>query len=470
MVIPELPEGHIRVLVERPKDNSLIEAAATCLAGEDPTPSIQSYISNNASFPFVIDPSYGAVAIGAGGGSNDVSLIELRPQNSQRFLVRAFVKASSPADIPRTLNDQLVHSDPGIGVLRACSNSRAVGTDFDVQQKLRTKRLVDAGYDGRGVAIAIVDTGIYRDRIAKLLGELTPGRAPTCDAANSWAPAAVATRPFQHRIGHGTMCAHDALISAPKATLLDIAMLLDRAPGDRGVPGTVGAAVKAFSFLANRWVDWTTIGSARPYQALVISNSWGIFHPSLEPSTGAVRYIDNPNHAFRLYFVRPLFRAGVDILFASNNCGPECPAATCLNKTTGMIMGANAYEEVLTIGGCDTNNDRVGYSSQGPSIAGMFSNKPDLTAYTHFLGSKSQRIWAPDTGVSTACPVAAGCVAALRSALPPTTTTTRALFDTLMATTIVGNGSATPAGQWNKDYGCGIINPIDAALSLGLGV
>ncbi len=33
-----------------------------------------------------------------------------------------------------------------------------------------------------------------------------------------------------------------------------------------------------------------------------------------------------------------------------------------------MIMGANAYKEVLTVGGCDTNDEIVGYSSRGPSI------------------------------------------------------------------------------------------------------
>jgi len=94
-----------------------------------------------------------------------------------------------------------------------------------------------------------------------------------------------------------------------------------------------------------------------------------------------------------------------------------------------MIMGANAYPEVLTVGGCDSENDVIGYSSRGPARP-LFTaaevaqkpdleRKPDISAYTHFLGSKTLRNYLPDTGVSAACPVAAGCIAALRTKASP---------------------------------------------------
>src|SRR5439155_8738184 len=126
--------------------------------------------------------------------------------------------------------------------------------------------------------------------------------------------------------------------------------------------------------------------------------------------------------------------------------------------------------EVLTLGGCDVNHDRVGYSSEGPSIAGMFPQKPDLTAYTHFLGSKSRRIFLPDSGVSASCAVAAGCVAALRSKLLPTAVAPADLFKALRNTGIKGNGSTTSGGTWNAQYGCGIIDPVAAGRSLGLSI
>jgi hypothetical protein len=132
-----------------------------------------------------------------------------------------------------------------------------------------------------------------------------------------------------------------------------------------------------------------------------------------------------------------------------------------------MIMGANAYQEVLTVGGCDTNDQMVGYSSRGPSIQNMFPDKPDLVAYTHFLGSKTVETFVPDTGVSAACPVAAGCVAALRTSaqVSPTRVPPAILFDTLR-NTAYKPGGAGPG--WTPDFGYGIIRPVAAGRALGV--
>ena len=129
-----------------------------------------------------------------------------------------------------------------------------------------------------------------------------------------------------------------------------------------------------------------------------------------------------------------------------------------LSKTGRMIMGANTYEEVLTVGGCDTHDQMVGYSSRGPSIAGMYQHKPDLVAYTHFLGSKTVGMCVPDTGVSAACPVAAGCVAALRTQFKPSTVTPRRMFQKLKDTAYRPGGG----GPWSPDFGYEVIRPVDA--------
>jgi hypothetical protein len=287
-----------------------------------------------------------------------------------------------------------------------------------------------------------------------------------------------------HRLGHGTMCAFDALIAAPKATLLDIAMLKARPYGDHRVPATVSAAMAAYWPLLYNWAIAPLLGKQKPkYSALVISNSWGIYHPCLDdfPVGHPGRFIDNPNHIFRL-FIRSLAMAGVDIVFAASNCGPECTSAVCLSRSSGMIMGANAYDEVLTLAGCDIKDQRVGYSSKGPSIPNMPQQKPDLTAYTHFLGSRMVRVpdwllarvpgaraisgYQPDSGTSAACPVAAGCVAALRThradrVTPP-------ISSAAMFTALKNTAHNPPGPGWNPDYGHGIIRPVAAARSLGL--
>ena len=140
------------------------------------------------------------------------------------------------------------------------------------------------------------------------------------------------------------------------------------------------------------------------------------------------------------------------------------PAAASA-ATVHSIMGASAYQDVLTVGGCDTTNLRVGYSSQGPSIPNMSPQKPDLVSYTHFLGSEAFGAGSPDSGTSAACPVAAGCVAALRTRLSPAAAPPANLFSQLRTTARPAAGM--PAG-WNGDYGYGILDPDAAAHSLGV--
>ncbi|HET9472235.1 MAG TPA: S8 family serine peptidase, partial [Usitatibacter sp.] len=99
---------------------------------------------------------------------------------------------------------------------------------------------------------------------------------------------------------------------------------------------------------------------------------------------------------------------------------------------------------------------------------GMYARKPDVTGYTHFLGSEAFGAGTPDSGTSAACPVAAGCVAALRSSakIPPRTTMPPArLFEALRASARPRPG---PRHAWNADYGFGILDPLAAAAALGL--
>jgi hypothetical protein len=261
------------------------------------------------------------------------------------------------------------------------------------------------------------------------------------------------------------MCAFDVLIAAPEATLVDFPVLSANFPGGGStMSGTLSAAIAAYGFMLNSWAT----GPLRNYQALVASNSWGIFHPSWDFPTGHPgRYCDNPRHPFNLQ-LGTLSRAGIDVIFAAGNCGAPCADGRCQGRTLETIMGASAMPEVLTLAGCDTNRLRVGYSSQGPSIARMFPQKPDITSYTHFLGSEAFGTGTPDSGTSAACPVAAGCVAALRSSLsippraacPPAT-----LFAALRNTATPKPG---PATGWNGDYGFGIMDPGAAANALGI--
>lgn len=73
--------------------------------------------------------------------------------------------------------------------------------------------------------------------------------------------------------------------------------------------------------------------------------------------------------------------------------------------------------------------------------------------------------YVPDTGVSAACPVAAGCVAALRTSAKPTAVSPAALFKKLRDTARKPGGGG--AG-WKPDFGHGIIDPVAAGRALGV--
>jgi hypothetical protein len=253
------------------------------------------------------------------------------------------------------------------------------------------------------------------------------------------------------------MCAFDVAIAAPNATLLDFPILFSTTAGGSAMDGFLSDAVQAYSYLLQqlRADSW-------PYDSLVINNSWGMYSQSWDfPPGDPGRYADNPNHPFNT-IVGTLSRAGADILFAAGNCGADCPVEKCGGVTVDTIMGANAHPDVLTIAGATYLNDRVGYSSQGPAIAGMKHSKPDLTSYTHFMGSKAFGDDVPDTGTSAACPVAAGCIAALRTGLSGKKLSPGDLMREILADTRQADGSS----GWNADYGYGIFKPYITASRL----
>ena len=443
----------IPVIISLPSQEPLQESAMSAQEGVPRGILPQTRIPERIE----VDATFSAVPIGTGAAGPPL-LESFTPQASARFAVRGFVEAESVEAIPEQVEDASVFADPKIAHFLTCVGDPAVGVAADVATKLNVAALANAGLDGSGVAVAIVDNGVNLQHLRARLGVM-----PQFDAANSWMPHGVAGTPGQLAVDHGSMCAYDVLVAAPKATLLDFPVLLGSAPGGATMGSFLSVAITGFAQLIAFWAVAFAPGGANKYKALVVNNSWGMFHPSWDfPAGHRGRYSDNPNHPFS-QLVRVLASSNADILFAAGNCGGDCPDGRCQNLVTDTIVGANAIAEVLTLAGCDINDQRVGYSSQGPAIPGMTANKPDLTAYTHFNGSDAFGVGSPDSGTSAACPIASGCVAALRTQVSPIATPPAALFSqlTLTARQVVGQG-------WNSDFGHGIIDPIAAGQSLGV--
>ncbi len=328
-----------------------------------------------------------------------------------------------------------VFVDPSVSIFpRPYCGNRPVGDDKDVARGLGVPTLRRNGLTGRGVRVAVVDTGIDGTQIPVAGGWApTPGYVP-----GSMSP------------DHGTMVAFDIRIAAPQARILDYALLQSQG-------GTWTAflsdAIAAFADLMRSLAE-------KP-GPLVVNNSWGMFDRSEDAPIGSPEnYSANPDHPFN-QVVASLVTAGADVFFAAGNCGAECPDGRCGPSDTGpgaSIHGANSHPDVVTVAAVTVDDRRLGYSSQGPG--GLYSRKPDLAAFSHFRGSG---VWTADSGTSAASPVAAGVAAALRQKVSTKRLAPAQLKGLLQRTArdLEGNG-------WDFDMGYGVIDAAAAFKALGL--
>ncbi len=328
-----------------------------------------------------------------------------------------------------------VFADPRIELCAPVyCGSKAVGDAHDVAARLGVETLRHAGCTGKGVRLAVVDTGIDGSRIP---------------VAGGWSPRK-GYKPGTAAPDHGTMCAFDAMIAAPDARILDYALM--QSTGETW-SAFLSDAIAAFADLMD------LLG--REPGTLVVTNSWGMFDRSEDAPIGSPEnYSANPDHPFN-QIAGSLVAAGADVLFAAGNCGEQCPDGRCGTGDRGpgaSIHGANSHPDVITVAAVTVTRRRLGYSSQGPG--GLARRKPDVAAYSHFRGSD---VYPVDGGTSAACPVAAGVVTALRERRPTAGLTPYQLKAVLQrsAADIEGDG-------WDFDLGYGVVDAAATAAALKL--
>ncbi|WP_158295553.1 S8 family serine peptidase [Crenalkalicoccus roseus] len=256
--------------------------------------------------------------------------------------------------------------------------------------------------------------------------------------------------------GHGTMVARNLLSLAPEARLFDLPMLPDRI---RRVPAYIGWAHGVLS-----WVQWQIRLWRAAHQFArdpwVFCHAWGIYDRRSETVPGA--YTNNPRHPFNRR-VGLMDQDGHDQVFAAGNCGQFCPNARCGPGDRGpgeSILGANSHPRVLTVGAVRADGLWLGYSSQGPGQEGFLEEaprdarqveKPDLCAPSHFVEAADGH--ALSSGTSAACGLAAGAVAALRSAPK------LAGLDPEKLRALLRDRACRPAGAgWDPRLGHGILD------------
>ena len=378
------------------------------------------------------------------GEKFDLALDEEKQVDPQKstYIVRTEVDENKIDSISIDKEVVGIYADVEIQPAIICPGSPALGNDSDVEQLLCLDQLRRIGMDGTGILIAIVDTGINLTHMA------SAGRPINLDVGRSWVPSSGMV-PGNAPVSHGTMCAFDAAIAAPKATFLDVQLLRSSSTGPTPMSGVLSDAVRAYSHLIRIMTAPRRPGENR---SLVVNNSWGMFHPSWDfPVNHPGNYSDNPNHPFNR-IVSALERVGADILFAAGNCGFPCPDGRCKGITSNAIYGANGHPSVLTIAGVDVTKARVGYSSQGPGR--LSRNKPDLCGYTHFKGSG---VYAADGGTSAATPVVSGVVAAVRNKRP-FSPNNPAVAPSAIRALLRSTAQDLGTSGFDFDYGYGVVN------------
>lgn len=424
----------MRVVLElRPSPEQLSAAtgSATGIAATDLTGELPGFALDSGFAPVALPPGAQSVSDTAQQGTGSY-LVRGEIPDDDRAAREALAGAPGVAGI---------FSDPVIEPVLTCGDDGAVGDWNKVAELLGRAELTAAGLTGEGVALAVLDSGINAGKVRE-----ASGAEITIDPARSWNPAGVTGKAGEFAVGHGTMCAFDALIAAPRATFLDIPLLQSSRTGGSEMDGLLSDALAAFAHLR-------TVLTQQPEdrRALVISNSWGAFAPQWDfPVGDPGNYSDNPGHPFNV-IVGSLDAAGADILFAAGNCGRDCPDGRCAYPER-PITGANSHPNVLSVAGVDTGGQRVGYSSQGPGR--LADRKPDICSYTHFLGSTAFGADTPDTGTSAACPVLAGVVAAFRTKWPATQIPPARLRELLHSTAADRGGAG-----FDHDHGYGIAEP-----------
>ncbi len=269
---------------------------------------------------------------------------------------------------------------------------------------IQSQRLWDYGYTGRGITIAILDTGIARHPDFM---QPTSRIKAFQDFVNK------KSNPYDDN-GHGTHCAGSAagngFASAGKyrgpayqANLVVLKIL------DKAGSGFTSTAIKA--------LDWCLKNRTR-FNINIVSLSLG---------TKAIEsYRDDP----LCQSVEKVWQNGIVVCTAAGNDGPE-------NKT---INTPGIHPAVITVGAADDRNtpqymdDRVAdFSSRGPTIDGL--TKPDFlvpganiiaarakgSLLDKVLTSQVDEWYLSMSGTSMATPICAGLVAQLLEALPQLT-------------------------------------------------
>jgi hypothetical protein len=252
------------------------------------------------------------------------------------------------------------------------------------------------------------------------------------------------------------LLARNVLDLAPDAVLYDVPLVPPRITDDLVFAAHAHAALsvllQAIDFLHHfpRW--------SGPW---LLVNAWAIFDRASELPLGDYTENRHPSgHPLNHLIGSAAQQHGIDVVFAAGNCGQFAPDPRCgeLDRGPGhSIWGANAHPDVLTVGAVRADGVWIGGSSQGPGPEALATTKPDVSAPSWFCEQTDAAT--RNRGTSTACGLAAGLMAALRSQ----TGDARPITPAAMKQLLIDTARRPQGDAWSPRLGHGML---DAAAAL----
>ncbi|SEN24117.1 S8 family peptidase [Lihuaxuella thermophila] len=324
------------------------------------------------------------------------------------------------------------------------SDANPASIEWNVE-RIGAPQVWNMGFDGSGVVVANIDTGVEWDHPAlkaKYRG-YNPARPDQPDHTFSWFDAVNGRSAPYDDLAHGTHTMGTMVGSEENgANRIGVA------------PGAKWIAVKAFSgeggtdvdlLEAGEWILAPKDGQGNPHPEKapdVVNNSWG-------GGPGLDEWYRQMVQNWRAAEIFPEFSAGND--------GPD----------PGTVANPANYPESFATGATDINNQLAGFSSRGPSPYN--ETKPEVSApganvRSSVPGRGYEGGW---NGTSMAGPHVSGVVALLKQV--DSSLTVDRIEQILLETATPLTDSAFPESP-NNGYGHGLVNAFDAVSSIVTGL
>lgn len=262
----------------------------------------------------------------------------------------------------------------------------------DLERYLNLKQIYSCGITGKGITVAVLDTGIYPHE-----DFLMPENRILCfrDFVNR------KSLPYDDN-GHGThvsgiiaSAGHlpdgTGIGMAPDAALVSLKVL------DQNGSGKMSAMVQA--------IDWILI-HGQEYNIKIVNISVGM----------PVKNLQNPQKDLLVQKVEQLWDRGMIVVVAAGNEGPH----------QYSITSPGVSRKVITVGALEEKNGmqngkgrNTNYSGRGP-VPGTCVCKPDVVAPASSILScdNKNKAYMKRSGTSMATPIVSGVLALLLSSKP----------------------------------------------------